>query len=100
MILVSAIIAGVCLLAASLTDIRTREVPDLISYGMSALGLGIAVRQRALRATFDIEIKVNRNVRATRPLWIWQALAVAEKIPLDHRVWFDLQHDVPDSAQC
>src|SRR3972149_2948270 len=42
MILVSAIIAGVCLLAASLTDIRTREVPDLISYGMSALGLGIA----------------------------------------------------------
>src|SRR5688500_2920966 len=70
---------------------RLRRHTDIVK---RALGLGVAVRQRTLGAALDIEVEVDGNVRATRPLWIWQALAVAEKIPLDHRVWFDLQHDV------
>src|SRR3989344_2478856 len=35
------VVAGIALLIASIHDFRTREVPDLISFGLIALGLGI-----------------------------------------------------------
>jgi Flp pilus assembly protein protease CpaA len=40
-ILISVIVAALGLLIASITDIKTREVPDLVSHGMIFAGIGI-----------------------------------------------------------
>ena len=53
MILISVIIGGIALFLASLTDLKTREVPDLLNYAMVCLGLGIAAIYSILFASWQ-----------------------------------------------
>src|SRR5581483_5595934 len=51
-----------------------------------ALGGGIAVGERGLAATLDVEVEVDGNARAAGPGRIGRELAVADEIARDHRV--------------
>src|SRR6185312_16117935 len=64
--------------------------PDIVEH---ALGHRIAIEQRCLAATLDIEIEIHRDRRAAGPGRIRRELAIADKIAGDHGIGFRLQHD-------